>query len=358
MRYLARMRFLVLALLMLAACTPGLPPAPSIAEVQSASGPTEGGTTVVITGENFTGASAVLFGETPAASFEVLSDTEITAVTPESTQGAVNITVTTTSGSSIPGATDQFTFLAVTGSLELNLTDPPSGETGSVTVTGPAGYNETVTSDTTLTDPPAGTYTVTPTLINVEVANSGYVGVERFEVDAQQVEVMAGATASATIAYTYVGFTISDAADDAVSSSMSYPTYELTELRSVVEGDTMEETLTFIESQVEFSALQAVIDFDVDQDETTSASSIASKYCAASPDIGSEYFLSYETAGAQIMETATSSNVGTALVSASGNTITFFFPLSVIGDDGRVDGAIVVGNYGGPTDCVPFGVVN
>jgi hypothetical protein len=64
-----------------------IPPPPSwlgpfITNIQPDSGPAAGGTTVTITGRNFTGATAVRFGATNAASFTVDSDTQITAVSP------------------------------------------------------------------------------------------------------------------------------------------------------------------------------------------------------------------------------------------------------------------------------------
>ncbi len=57
------------------------------------------GTTVTITGSNFTGASAVSFGGTPAASFTVTSATTITAVVGAGASG--NVLVSTPSGNSI-----------------------------------------------------------------------------------------------------------------------------------------------------------------------------------------------------------------------------------------------------------------
>ena len=53
-------------------------------------------TTVVITGQHFTRAYAV----TPATSYVVNSDTQITAVMPSHTAGTVNVTVTNPSGAS------------------------------------------------------------------------------------------------------------------------------------------------------------------------------------------------------------------------------------------------------------------
>lgn len=61
-------------------------------------GSTGGGTLVTIIGRNFTRATAVSFGPRPAASFAVLDDRTVVAVTP-SGQGSVPITVTTPGGS-------------------------------------------------------------------------------------------------------------------------------------------------------------------------------------------------------------------------------------------------------------------
>jgi large repetitive protein len=60
-------------------------PAPVVTGISPASGPLSGGTSVTITGSNFTGATAVSFGGTAAASFTVSSDTSITAVIPAAT---------------------------------------------------------------------------------------------------------------------------------------------------------------------------------------------------------------------------------------------------------------------------------
>jgi len=61
-------------------------------------GDTLGGESVVITGVGFTGATAVKFGSTNAASYVVDSDTQITAVAPAHAAGSVGITVVTPGG--------------------------------------------------------------------------------------------------------------------------------------------------------------------------------------------------------------------------------------------------------------------
>ncbi|MGA4951168.1 Ig-like domain repeat protein [Streptomyces lydicamycinicus] len=65
-------------------------------------GSSSGGTLVTIIGRNFTHATAVTFGSRPVASFTVLDDETIVAVTP-SGHGAVPITVTTPGGSARVG---------------------------------------------------------------------------------------------------------------------------------------------------------------------------------------------------------------------------------------------------------------
>jgi hypothetical protein len=86
--------------------------APTVTSLGTASGPTGGGTSVAITGTNFTGASAVFFGSAVATSFTVNSATSITAVAPAQTAGIVDVTVVTAGGTSATGSADQFTYTA------------------------------------------------------------------------------------------------------------------------------------------------------------------------------------------------------------------------------------------------------
>jgi hypothetical protein len=107
--------------------------APTITSVTPDRGPETGGTTVTIIGSGFDeldGPGAVLFGDTPAASYEVISDTEIEAVTPPNAPATVDVTVTNPDGPSTPG---DFTFFALT---DVTGVDPESGaEEGGETVT-------------------------------------------------------------------------------------------------------------------------------------------------------------------------------------------------------------------------------
>jgi DNA-binding beta-propeller fold protein YncE len=85
--------------------------APTVTKVEPNRGSPGGGTTVTITGTGFTGATAVRFGATSAKSFTVNSATSITAVSPRvKVTGTVDVTVTTTAGTSPTSSADQFTF--------------------------------------------------------------------------------------------------------------------------------------------------------------------------------------------------------------------------------------------------------
>jgi len=83
---------------------------PNITSIAPTSGTTAGGTTVTITGTNFTGATAVKFGSTNATSYTVDSDTQITAVSPAGSAGTMDVTVTTAGGISATSSADQFVY--------------------------------------------------------------------------------------------------------------------------------------------------------------------------------------------------------------------------------------------------------
>jgi hypothetical protein len=131
-------------LLTFAAGAPAL--APTITTVAPTSGFTTGGTTVVLTGTNFTGATAVTFGGVAASSFTVDSATQITATTPAHAAGAVDVAVTAPGGTAT--ATGAFTYLV-----------PPPTITSVSPYWGPAAGGITVTiTGTNLTAPTSVTF--------------------------------------------------------------------------------------------------------------------------------------------------------------------------------------------------------
>ena len=110
-------------------------PAPSITNVNPASGTTAGGSNVTITGTNFTGATSVTFGGAAAINVSVVNATTITCTTPLGTVGPASVLVTT------PGGTNAANTLFTYGAPAPSVTNvsPANGSTlggTSVTITG------------------------------------------------------------------------------------------------------------------------------------------------------------------------------------------------------------------------------
>ncbi|MGY1942887.1 beta strand repeat-containing protein, partial [Nocardia asiatica] len=116
----------------------GYVPAPALASVVPGSGPGTGGNTVTLAGTGFTGAAAVRFGATPATSFTVVSDTQITAVAPAASAGPVAVTVTTSGGTS-NGVSYTYVAAPTLGSVAPNSGPTTGGNTVLLTGTGLTG---------------------------------------------------------------------------------------------------------------------------------------------------------------------------------------------------------------------------
>ncbi len=88
-------------------------PVPEVASIAPNFGSVTGGTVLTITGQNFLNASAVKFGSTPAASFTVDSDTEITATAPGVLRpGKVDVSITTVAGDNANTRFDDYVYRA------------------------------------------------------------------------------------------------------------------------------------------------------------------------------------------------------------------------------------------------------
>jgi hypothetical protein len=115
------------------------PAAPTVTGVSPMSGTTAGGTSIAITGTNFSAVSAVKFGSTNATSYTVTNSTTITATSPAGSAGTVHVTVTNTAGTSATSGADQFTYVAPPAAPTVTGVSPTSGSTAggtSVTITG------------------------------------------------------------------------------------------------------------------------------------------------------------------------------------------------------------------------------
>ncbi len=109
---------------------------PAITSISPTRGPVAGGTLVTITGTSLANATAVMFGQITAS---IVSDsaTQILLETPAETAAIVDVTVTTSNGTSTTSSADRFAFVypdapAITS---VNNTTFTSGMTGSFSVT-------------------------------------------------------------------------------------------------------------------------------------------------------------------------------------------------------------------------------
>jgi len=110
---------------------------PTITGISPTSGPTTGGTSVVITGTKLSDATSVKFGST-TATITANTATSITATSPVGSIGAVDVTVTTAGGTSTTNASDRFTYV----------TPPSFTSTPVTTVDYNQAYNYNVTATT------------------------------------------------------------------------------------------------------------------------------------------------------------------------------------------------------------------
>ncbi len=154
-------------------------PPPTLSSLSPSVGLVTGGTSITITGVNFTGATAVTFTGTAATSFTVDNDTTITCVSPARSAGAADVIVTTPYGSS-----DALSFTY--GSLPVvSGVSPGVGSTSGGNIVTVTGSNFTGTTSVTFGGMPVASFTVAnattlncttpargPGLVNVIVTNA------------------------------------------------------------------------------------------------------------------------------------------------------------------------------------------
>jgi hypothetical protein len=163
-------------------------------------GASAGGTSVTISGSNFSGATAVKFGSTNATSFKVEPEGRISAVAPPGT-GTVDLTVTTEGGTSPVGSADRFTFVPPTIQQELtNWVISGALEIGKLNqeITLPEGsrFNGTASINLeTQSGPISGTITVPPFNVMVKILGlPAAVGLEFTQVGSIEGSIAASTT--------------------------------------------------------------------------------------------------------------------------------------------------------------------
>jgi hypothetical protein len=108
---------------------------PSVYVIGPNAGSTAGGTTVLLSGSGFTGATSVIFGATSASSFRVTSDSTILAVSPPGS-GSQGVTVVTPSGTSAKNQANTFTYYPQPVVTGLSVSSGPSSGGTTVTIFG------------------------------------------------------------------------------------------------------------------------------------------------------------------------------------------------------------------------------
>ena len=150
---------------------------PAVTSISPTSGINTGGTTVTITGTNLGSATAVKFGTT-SATINTNTATSITATSPTGTAGTVDITVTTSGGTSATSTADQFTYLTGQTISFTQPTTPAAMGVGTIMLTatgGASGNAVTFTID--------GSSTATGTIVGNTLTTTG---VGNLVIDANQ----------------------------------------------------------------------------------------------------------------------------------------------------------------------------
>jgi hypothetical protein len=142
LRFFLGAAFFMIFVISLAKCSKSSSPGPTLPTLTSISptaGSTAGGTAITVTGSNFETGATVTVGGVAATQVDVVSATQITAVTPSNSSGTVNLVVTNPDGGSV---TLTGAFLYSSGSFPAPTVvsiSPNSGSTSggtSVVITG------------------------------------------------------------------------------------------------------------------------------------------------------------------------------------------------------------------------------
>lgn len=108
---------------------------PQVAEITPSAGPTGGGTTVTVYGSNLLGATAVNFGVNASPQITVHNADSVSAVVPAGSAGQVDVTVSSSDGTSAPTPADLFTYTATAGPVVANVLPHSGAVNGGTTLT-------------------------------------------------------------------------------------------------------------------------------------------------------------------------------------------------------------------------------
>lgn len=165
----------------------------TLSSVSPSSGAASGGTGVTLTGVGLTGATGVTFGGSAATSVNVVNSTTVTAVTPAHAAGAVDVVITTPSGSAtdtngytyLTTAVGQSAYGGTIACLNGSLNNLIAATADNSTSIQSGGYG-TPTNATSITDGATNTVTI----VTIVGANGGTPYAEQlcsnYEIDSQR----------------------------------------------------------------------------------------------------------------------------------------------------------------------------
>ena len=174
--------------------------APSVTAISPNAGVLAGGTTVVITGTNFTETMGVSFGANFSSSVTVNSPTQITAIAPAGAEGTINVRVTTPVGTSVIVPAAQYTYEGVPTVTQVF---PNAGLPAGSTSVQIAGTNFTDATAVYFGSTPATSFTVNSGVLITAVSPAGTQG---NIVDITVTTPVGTSTTSSADLYAYEGY--------------------------------------------------------------------------------------------------------------------------------------------------------
>ena len=106
-------------------------------------------------------------------------------------------------------------------------------------------------------------------------------------------------------------------------------------------------------------ALVGLLEMDLDQDSGTGFGAIADFFCPAATNLGVEFLVDLGTytagTGQMLLVDLANGPVGNVDASFTSNSVSITVPLALLGDDGFLNAATVIGTVPEPTDCAPNG---
>jgi len=147
--------------------------APTITQISPLSGPIAGGTSLSITGTNFTSTTFIGFAGTAATNVVVNSATSITATAPAGSAGGVYVQATTDGGFFGNGSGDIYTYIAVPTVTGLTVTNGPLGGGTTLTVEGANLTGATAVSFGTASGTMIGNVTATSLTVTSPAGSAG-----------------------------------------------------------------------------------------------------------------------------------------------------------------------------------------